>query len=808
MYCKTHSTGRVFSKTTHRVLLGAIVAAAAACSGATPGSSQSSTENVGVGGQKLLATVCTYDAAGDMTLSLLKGEVGYLGFTGHANETFIANAVNSTGDVCTIASNKALKVTIAGTGTAGNTEELVLDFTNYASATGAADITDTIGVTLDTAVGALSTLRIIAPSAGGNMALGGTGLDIDTTLAKAVAAVTLKGSTAADAPSVVFSGGVGNDSFFGDVGGVGLAWPVTNASPWPGPHTAALTWPGTAALPAAVATAVGAAYTGPLTVSGGAGNDILAGGAGTNLLEGGDGDDVFLQSANSHAEIMQGGNGFDTVSYASRSASVTVTVGINGAVPGVALKAGSLGLGYAVGDVLTLTDTANPEVTPATLKVVTVSTTAPLGQIETWTMVSTGAGYTPGDTLTASLGSGTQAAQFTIASGAITAATLASGGANYAVGDIVTLGGTGTLKVLTVSATGAILTTSINTAGTGYTTSTAAVAVTADSVVHVPAAAGAKFVLTATTPADDGAAGEGDEVDAFVENVIGGTAADILDARANGGDDVLLQGNGGADVIHGGTGADDLCGGAGNDILYWSGCTTGGCLAGGLTGDYLSGEGGVTSAVSAADLDEANYANATSGVVVCLDMPGDTACAAQNGSTGLVDTINSTSAICPSARTFYIDCNTQPTAYTPGGTDYSCDGVTGVTQVSAGSVGTADIENVTGSSTMANTLDCQAAKACTVVGGSAGDIIVGSSATDAIFGGGGADTVTTSGGNDLVDLTHATGGPYAELVTCTGDPATYTPVVLVMTADYAASIVALPAAYGTAPNACSDVIEE
>jgi len=73
--------------------------------------------------------------------------------------------------------------------------------------------------------------------------------------------------------------------------------------------------------------------------------------------------------------------------------------------------------------------------------------------------------------------------------------------------------------------------------------------------------------------ADDGQAGEGDNVGADVENVSGGSGADRLvgDADANvlagGAGNDTLAGNGGNDTLGGGAGDDTLDGGGGADAL-------------------------------------------------------------------------------------------------------------------------------------------------------------------------------------------------------------------------------------------------
>jgi Ca2+-binding RTX toxin-like protein len=96
--------------------------------------------------------------------------------------------------------------------------------------------------------------------------------------------------------------------------------------------------------------------------------------------------------------------------------------------------------------------------------------------------------------------------------------------------------------------------------------------------------AGRTFAVRVTLDglADDGAAGEGDNVGSDIEDVTGGAAADTLvgngadnELAGGGGDDVIsgadgndgLAGGPGRDTIDGGGGRDDLEGGAGGDTL-------------------------------------------------------------------------------------------------------------------------------------------------------------------------------------------------------------------------------------------------
>ena len=120
--------------------------------------------------------------------------------------------------------------------------------------------------------------------------------------------------------------------------------------------------------------------------------------------------------------------------------------------------------------------------------------------------------------------------------------------------------------------------------------------------------------VTLNATADDGEAGEKDNVASDVEILAGGAADDSL--TGNDADNVLL-GNAGNDSLSGAGGNDQLDGGAGNDTLN-----------GGTGSDSISGGDGI---------DTATYADAPAGVRVVLDgKPGDGA-AGENDS---VDTEN------------------------------------------------------------------------------------------------------------------------------------------------------------------------
>ncbi len=93
--------------------------------------------------------------------------------------------------------------------------------------------------------------------------------------------------------------------------------------------------------------------------------------------------------------------------------------------------------------------------------------------------------------------------------------------------------------------------------------------------------------------ADDGEAGEGDDVELDVENLTGGSGNDTLagDAAGNvltgGAGDDSLSGGDGNDMLKGGAGADDEDGGSGDDVLV--GDDGDDLLIGGLGADHLDG---------------------------------------------------------------------------------------------------------------------------------------------------------------------------------------------------------------------------
>jgi len=323
--------------------LGALTGVVACSGGDDPiAERKPSSEPVETATSDLISTPCGFSGA-NLTLTLKNGEVGYVGFQAGCSvePCVVTNAVDSQGHVCR-ANSTTSAITVNGTGVAGNAEKLVLDYTGgfFGLASVPADggaATTLVNVTLDTkgpvyndagvetAGPILSKLTVVAPTTGGNMALGVNGLDVNTlasrTPSKPYVDVKFSWSTAAAPGTFVFQGGAGNDSFTADATG---DWSPNNI--W-GTAPSAAWIAGTAidgGFTSPISAVIGGPYTGPLTASGGAGDDVLAGGAGANTLEGNAGNDTFLQGASTHAEVMAGGDGFDVLRRVLRLAQPVI----------------------------------------------------------------------------------------------------------------------------------------------------------------------------------------------------------------------------------------------------------------------------------------------------------------------------------------------------------------------------------------------------------------------------------------------------------------------------------------------------
>ncbi|WP_366855650.1 tail fiber protein [Brevundimonas sp.] len=468
----------------------------------------------------------------------------------------------------------------------------------------------------------------------------------------------------------------------------------------------------------------------PLTLNGGAGDDILygggsgdtlsgndgadqlRGGAGGDTLNGGAGDDLLL--GGSGADALNGDAGNDTVSYATSGAGVIARlgqVGIGGDAQGDTFTGIEKLIGSAYADELRGSGGANR---------------LEGGQGDDVLNGRGGADQLIG-------GSGSDTASYANAASGVIARLDGGAGTGEANGDVYdsieNLTGSNHNDTLTGSAgvnrlnggdgddvlTGGAGGDELN-GGTG--TDTASYATSASGV---------------TVRLDNGQASGGDaEGDTFssIEHLVGSDHADSLRGnigvnRLSGGagDDVLV-GRGGADVLNGGTGADTASyvgSAAGVTVQLDSGLATGGeaegdvlssienltgsdhndslrgngvanRLAGGDGDDVLNGRGGADILSGGSGTDTATYVNSAAGVVARLDGGASTGGEAEG------DTFSS-------------------------------------------------IENLTGS-----------AYDDLLIGSSGANSLVGGGGSDRLVGGGGDDTLTGGGGADRFDFRSAGGG--------------------------------------------------
>lgn len=453
-----------------------------------------------------LVGTCTWvSATGTMTIDA--GDTAQTIIIGKrsVDSAILVNGATCGSPAATSVTLKRLNMT---TGMA-NVQTVIIDFIAGLFAPGT---TTARGMNIDLGAGATDAVRIRGTTGVDTLTFGGNGLSFNTDAFRDI--------DVANVESFSVSLGTGADVFSG-AGGNGTTGAFTTAVTVFGGDDADTLTGGDAAD----------------TINGGAGADTLAGGLGADALNGDAGNDTFNQgAATDGGDTLTGGTETDSVSYALRTLAVTVTVGA-GANDGEAGEADDVGVtcetvvGGAGNDSLTGDANAN------TLT----------GGAGNDTLVG-GAGA---DVLNGDAGDDTFSEE---------AAT--NGGDTFN-------GGAGTDTV-------------------DYSLRTAALTVTMDGVT-----------------ADDGLAGELDNVKADVENLLGGTAADNI------------TGNALANVLTGGLGADVLSGGAGADTFAEGTVTNG--------GDVFNG---------GADIDTVDYSLRTAALTVTMD-----GVAADDGLAGETDNV-------------------------------------------------------------------------------------------------------------------------------------------------------------------------
>jgi Ca2+-binding RTX toxin-like protein len=230
-----------------------------------------------------LGTAPTF-ATGTLTVTLASGETAII--SKHAvSGNILVNDVFATG-----ATSAAVK-TIAVTG-AGGAETVIIDFANGTFAPGTATAA---GIQIAMGAGADVFKLRGAGASGDTITVGGTALAIDIAFnVDAYKDITVTGSGTI---ASTYSLGGGNDVFNATAGTYGTG---------------------------------GAAFAGAVTVYGGLGDDTLTTGNGNDTLYGDLGNDTLSGGTSaSDTDTYNGGGGTDTVTYAARSAAVTVFVGDN-----------------------------------------------------------------------------------------------------------------------------------------------------------------------------------------------------------------------------------------------------------------------------------------------------------------------------------------------------------------------------------------------------------------------------------------------------------------------------------------------
>jgi hypothetical protein len=272
----------------------------AACSGEQSGHRFEAGNFGGVESQTfgLIATACTYSGTGnvDMNLTVNAGEVLYVYYR-PTDSKVVASGVDANGADC--ATTAAGRILIDD-GTAG-VQKVIIDYVNAPAALFAVGTATNPGVDIDLGDEAGDTVTIRGTTGNDTYMFGrtstGTGIsaNVNNDTNDDIIFNTITVNT-----SVIVTTGDGVDT----VSGVGSM-----------------------ATGGVCATC---GFPAPLTVYAGNGNDVLTSGAAiaglVNTLNGEGDDDTFTQQAAFAADVINGGAGTDTVSYAVRTTAISVTI--------------------------------------------------------------------------------------------------------------------------------------------------------------------------------------------------------------------------------------------------------------------------------------------------------------------------------------------------------------------------------------------------------------------------------------------------------------------------------------------------
>ncbi len=282
--------------------------------------------------------------------------------------------------------------------------------------------------------------------------------------------------------------------------------------------------------------------------------------------------------------------------------------------------------------------------------------------------------------------------------------------------------------------------------------------------------------------ADDGAAGEADDLESDVEAVVGGAGADNLTAAS--GVAATLSGGAGDDTLTGDSAADTLNGGAGNDTLVGKG---GADILNGDAGDDIFDEEGAANGGDTfnggAGTDTVDYSGRSNALTVTMD-----GVAANDGETGELDNVKSdVENILGGSGNDVITGNSLNNRITGGDGDDTLSGGAGDDVFVAGAADDGDdtISGGTGAdevdysartgdltiqldgtavSGLAGETDTIGTDVENATGGSGADTIVGNASDNVLVGGGDDDDIEGGAGDDTIE-----GGAGDDTIDCGAD---------------------------------------
>jgi Ca2+-binding RTX toxin-like protein len=469
----------------------------------------------------------------------------------------------------------------------------------------------------------------------------------------------------------------------------------------------------------------GTATTLPLTVIGGANNDILT-----------------------------GGNGANTLSYANAGAAVTVDLSVT-----TAQNTGGAG-----------TDTISGFQN---------LTGSPHNDTLTGTVGATGDNVIDGGSTATD---GTDTVSYANATALVTvdltigAAQSTGGGGDDQLVDIENVVGSPHNDTLTGNSSANVLE-----GGLGDDTLDGA-GNTSDTASYANAPAAVTIDLSIVAPTAQNAGGAGSDKLTAIENVTGSAFADTLTGDPNNntldggaGNDPLISGAGGNDTLKGGTGNETLVGGAGNDAFDGEGgtdtvsfaSTTGTGVTVSLTAGTASGDGSDTFTANSVE----NILGSPQGDALTGDGNNNTIDGGNDNDTiegrGGDDTLTggggtNTLSYANAGATVTVDLAiVAPTTQNTGGA--GTDTISGFHHLT----GSASADVLKGDAT-ANTLTGGGGND-TLDGRTGADSLLGEGGNDTLIGGSGGDSLTGGNDSDTADYSTATAGLTASLATPAGN---------------------------------------